>query len=123
MGRIKQFTLRFDTGIPAEKEMMEYLKTRSEQLGISRNTFLIQLLQRDMEQGSTLEALGLDLDAVIEKIVSEVAEQLSGMMTAAQAVGMEAAVRDGTCDVNRRSLVTAGGEILSDDAMDFLSVF
>lgn len=103
--------------------MMEYLKTRSEQLGISRNTFLIQLLQRDMEQGSTLEALGLDLDAVIEKIVSEVAEQLSGMMTAAQAVGMEAAVRDGTCDVNRRSLVTAGGEILSDDAMDFLSVF
>lgn len=106
--------------------MMEHLKTKAEQLGISRNTFLMRLLQEDMERESTHKDLRLDSDAVVEKIVSGVAERLSDVIAAVQAAGMEAAARSGARDMNPEIMGTAGGEtgeVLSDDAMDFLSGF
>lgn len=116
MGTIKQFTLRFDTGTPAGKEMMEYLKTRSEQLGVSQNTFLLQLLQKDMEWGNASEAS----DVFIEKIVAGVAGYLSKMITAIPVMDMKSA---GSCSVDRKEAEEEREDKLSDDAMDFLSCF
>lgn len=115
MGTIKQFTLRFDTGTPAGKEMMEYLKTRSEQLGVSQNTFLIRLLQKDMERGNASEAS----DVFIEKIVTGVAGYLSKMI-AIPVMDMKGA---GSCSVERKETEEEREDKLSDDAMDFLSCF
>ena len=113
MGTIKQFTLRFDTGTPAGKEMMEYLKTRSEQLGVSQNTFLIRLLQKDMERGNAS-------DVLIEKIVTGVAGYLSKMITAIPVMDMKGA---GSCSVDRNETEEEREDKLSDDAMDVLSCF
>lgn len=96
--------------------MTEYLKTRSEQLGISRNAFLIWLLQKDMEQGIAPE----DPDAYIEKIVSGVAEHLSGMITAFSVMDMKSIV---SCNADREATGAEKADELSNDAMDFLSCF
>lgn len=116
MGTIKQFTLRFDTGTPAGKEMMEYLKTRSEQLGVSQNTFLLRLLQKDMEWGNASEAS----DVFIEKIVAGVEGYLSKMIAAIPVTDMESA---GSYSVDRKEAEVEREDKLSDDAMDFLSCF
>ncbi len=116
MGTVKQFTLRFDTGTPAGKEMMEYLKIRSEQLGVSQNTFLIRLLQKDMEWGNVSEAS----DVFIEKIVAGVAGYLSKMITEIPVMDMKSA---GSCSVDRKEAEEEREDKLSDDAMDFLSCF
>ena len=96
--------------------MMEYLKTRSEQLGVSQNTFLIRLLQKDMEWGNASEAS----DVFIEKIVAGVAGYLSKMITAIPVMDIKSA---GSCSVDRKEAEEEKGDKLSDDAMDFLSCF
>lgn len=96
--------------------MMEYLKTRSEQLGVSQNTFLIRLLQKDMERGNASE----DSDVFIEKIVTGVAWYLSKMITAIPVMDMKGA---GSCSVDRKETEEEREDKLSDDAMDFLSCF
>lgn len=96
--------------------MAEYLKTRSEQLGISRNAFLIRLLQKDMEQGIIPE----DPDAFIEKIVAGIAEHLSEMVTALPVMDMKNAA---PCNADRIAAEAEREDELSDEAMDFLSCF
>lgn len=96
--------------------MMEYLKTRSEQLRVSQNTFLIRLLQKDMERGNASEAS----DVFIEKIVTGVARYLSKMITAIPVMDMKGA---GSCSVDRNETEEEREDKLSDDAMDFLSCF
>lgn len=96
--------------------MMEYLKTRSEQLGVSQNTFLIRLLQKDMERGNASEAS----DVFVEKIVTGVAGYLSKMITTIPAMDMKC---DGSCSVGRKETEEEREDKLSDDAMDFLSCF
>ena len=98
--------------------MMEYLKIRSEQLGVSQNTFLIRLLQKDMEWGNASEAS----DVFIEKIVAGVAGYLSKMITAIPVMDMNMKSA-GSCSVDRKEAEEEREDKLSDDAMDFLSCF
>lgn len=117
MGTIKQFTLRFDMGRAAEAGAMEYLKTQSEYLGVSKNTFLLQLIQKEMNNQVSLA----ESESAIKKIIAGV---LDGLSAKGMAVSLMP-VRDAVPEISGQNEAGSGGqaEILSDDAMDFLSCF
>ena len=122
MERIKQFTLRFDMENEVQVRAFEYLKAESAGRGISQNTFLLQMIAERME-GKGTETVSKDEWA--ERIAAKVAEKLLKTVTIA-AAGQESI---GAAELVQKQVMKSEdqldgcGEVISEDAMDFLDCF
>ena len=122
MERIKQFTLRFDMENEVQVRAFEYLKAESAGQGISKNTFLLQMIAERMV-GKETETVSKDEWA--ESIAAKVAEKLLKTVTIA-AAGQDSTGSAETAQnhgMKREDQSDGHAEVISEDAMDFLNCF
>ena len=110
MSSIKQCTIRFNMDNQNEQKIYEYLIEKSKEKNVSQNHFILRLLEAEM---NSISQPFVDADNMVKQIVNGVVAHLSR-----QVLTSVSAVSD-----NAISAKNGNDNQLTEDAMDFLSMF
>lgn len=110
MSSIKQCTIRFNMDNQNEQKIYEYLIEKSKEKNVSQNHFILRLLEAEM---NSISQPFVDADNMVKQIVNGVVAHLSG-----QVIHGVSAISD-----NAISAKDENNNQLTEDALDFLSIF